>query len=579
MSSYEYSDESQVKEENHSSDDDPSYSGNQTHEFQDDLKGSIYDANEQIPVSLQSSDSEYAPSDTAHISEAAESDQSVFDEQDSYDRSRSPRKKRALSSLKGDNDERRPLKRAKGTFNRAYLDLLNIDIQDAATQYISDDGRMTLPASQIGLIAWTSAEKEIFFESLSRLGRDNVLGIASRIRTKGVMEVRQYMKLLDDALVQRKHHALASLELADFPAAVEIGEECCDLLEDAADSLARRQENHEEAVERQKWGDDFLLTTENYEELEKDDGQEHHSSALSVFDLPMWLKLSETVFMNSGRDENNWQSISNEPPSIRLTALEDFYSLVVSVTTRLLDSASYIAESRIRSKRVLYPTRTRNLVKRKDMEAAIASLGLRSTRADFWGKCPRRLGLNVHEEKPHYKDTLTEPIPYDDVEQALGVKEDVFRAHHQWDGSSISSDSSISDATGGEDTAAADDKSTAWDSEDEEFRDEANEVLLHSAVDRPQTTREKEALISRIKAEREQEAYAEAVDVHATYKEEKRMWLLQGKEPSEPLRRPTIPETGRRSKASVGDVYSAGQDWRQNLQYVSEWEHDVDLCG
>lgn len=488
------------------------------------------------------------------------------------------------SLLLDHNDQQRPSKRVKGTITREYLDLLNIEIQDSAFQYVPDDGRSTLPASQIGLISWTSTEKEIFFEALSRLGRDDVPGIASRIRTKGVMEVRQYMKLLDDALTQRKqHNELASLELVDFPAAVEIGTDCSDILEDAADALAGRQENHEEGYERQKWGDDFVLTTKNCEELEEEleeeDGQEHQSSPFTLFHLPVWLKLSETVFLNSAQEDNNWEFVSDERPSIRLTALEDFHSLALSMTTRLITSASYITESRIRAKRALYPTKTRDIVKRRDMEAAIASLGLTPTRTNFWGKCPRRLGLHVYEERPHRKDTQVEPFTYDEVEQELGVKDDIGSFHSEWEGSSISSDSSLAEDIEGKDDVLEDETSIIWNSEDEDVKDEANEVLLHSAVDRPQTTRERQTLVSRIKAEREQETCADVMDAHATYKEEKRMWNLLGKQPPEPLEKPTVQVADRRTKGSVGDVYSTGQDWRQHTQYFSEWEYDFNPHG
>lgn len=495
-----------------------------------------------------------------------------------------------LVSMGGATDLR-PLKRAKGSFNRAYLELLNEDIEHAASRYVpvahdQFDERVALPESQTGMSIWTSMEKERFFEALGRLGRDDAAGIAQRVHTKGEMEVRQYTQLLQDGLaLRRRKNELAPLELADFPAAVELSHECCQALEDAADTIALRQEHSENATEERKHGPGWLVSQDNHKELAEDETEKDTTRAVNVFRIAEWLSLSERFFMNAASEDGNWQSVDGDTPSIRLTTLQDFHSLAATLTKRLVATTLYMAAARIRAER---GTRSsiRNSVKARDVEAAAMSLGLLTRKPPLMG-CIRRLGLSVYEEppKPHERDE-GEPVPYDAVGEELELvgQRDVGRVRRQLGRMSLSSDSSSMSSDSLEESEAESEAARsgigassdeADSGEEEEAEAEANEAILYLTVDPPQTKRGRQAVLRRIKAERAQERHAEAIDARASYQEEVWMWeevLGKQQRPEAPTDPGPPPPGRRRMKLSVDAVCSVGGDWRAKTKAISEWE-------
>lgn len=485
-----------------------------------------------------------------------------------------------------DNSEIQPVKKTKKRINRAYLDVLNQDIEYAASQgcpadYERADGRAVLPASQIGLTLWSSMEKELFFEALGRLGRDDTAGIAERIRTKGEMEVRQYLKLLQDALSHRRQqNELDPLGLEDIPSAMEISDECCQALDEVADSIALKQERAECADEEHDCGPNWLVSHENYKSLEAE-AEEDTSKSAGVFRIKEWLSLSDRFFMNAPDAQGNWHTVDGQAPSIRLTTLDEFRSLVVTLTKRLVAASHYMAMTRIRSESG-YNQEVRAFVRSKDVQAAALSLGMATQKPPLTG-CIKRLGLSVYESPPKPDEySEREPMSVSDVEAALGIDRlrNVSYIRRQLgrialsDESSLLSDSSVESAVeSGQDSdggSSADDNGS--EEVEEDIRAEADEAIFYSAVDPPQTKRDRQALYRRIKAEREQERYADAADAQESYQEEMKMWELLGQPPPEHFVDPGSPPAGRRVYLSVDAGYSVGKDWRAKTRATSEWE-------
>ncbi|KAI1481442.1 hypothetical protein F4774DRAFT_32102 [Daldinia eschscholtzii] len=306
-------------------------------------------------------------------------------------------------------------KRQKGGFNFQYLNLLNEEIGDAAAGIIRDESLDLAPA-QVGIVSWTPSEKQAFFSALGRLGRDDIAGIAARVGTKSPLEIRQYLVLLDEAERARRendgkrHRALRPV---DVPAAVELSTELCAALEQAADGIALRCEKYEAALEQKRWQGRWLVTTQLARVLEhqqRANSNRGNDVTADTNDLPPfaelfalrnWLQLSERVFMNSSVvPDGNWRGISEEPPSIRATALADFHSLVLSVTRRLVSATLYVASSRVRAKRAGdRRNRTSDLVKIKDVQAAVASVGMAENSRKFWARAARRLRLDVYDDE------------------------------------------------------------------------------------------------------------------------------------------------------------------------------------
>ncbi|TPX15002.1 uncharacterized protein E0L32_004832 [Thyridium curvatum] len=578
-----------------------------------------------VPEEPVSDGSVYEPSDKSSEGQPeAEPDEfAPPDAEDDLLLRLSPRKRLASDSLPRHPP---PLKRQRGAFNRAYLALLNSDIEDAANHYVAAPSSTSasaapgpptaaalaatpvsdLPPSQLGLAYWTAAEKETFFEALARLGRDDSPGIARRVRTKGELEVRQYLALLNGAVAARRAAGeLDRLVMADLPAAAELSAECCRALDEAADALALRQEAYEEGLERQKWvgrGADWLVTPANCRDFDDrgafsttrqgSGGGGAGLRSAELFRVESWLALSDRIFMNANYDEGNWQSVAGEPPSIRTTALEDFYTLALSVTRRLMSAAIYISMARIRSKKSAMPW-TRDLVRKKDVEAAALSLGLKTDSKEFWAGCARRLRLDVYDDAaptPDDEDARApEPMSYAQVEKALTTvdqptetpqskEDDIDKESSDADldslGSSLDLETLIKEESRATDTEG-EHSAAGEDPVDISIRLEAQEVTEFSALGYPDTHKARRALESRIIAEREQEDYADTLDRHLSHGEEKRLWSLLGRQPAhlpakvEDLTRPV-------SRAAVDDIHPAGAGWRQHLEYISEWEGMLD---
>ncbi|KAJ4389950.1 hypothetical protein N0V93_007423 [Gnomoniopsis smithogilvyi] len=549
----------------------------------------------QVPAEIESEFSSHASDDnestdsTDSTSSQVEEDSLLRDATLSKERSR----KRKNSShgiekqaLDGSADLR-PLKKTKQNINRLYLDVLNQDIEYAASQgcpidHETMDGRAALPSSQIGLTFWTSVEKERFFEALGRLGRDNTSGIAARIHTKGELEVRQYLKILQDAVtLRRRQNELDPIGLEEFPAAMEISQECCEALDEVADNIATKEERAEVAAEEGEFGPDWLVSNGNCKHLEAE-AEDDISKPAGIFRLRQWLSLPERFFMNAPTAEGNWKTVDGHAPSLRLTTLNEFRLLVLTLTKRLVAASHYMALTRVRAERS-YRQVVREFVRSKDVQAAALSLGLATQKPPLTG-CVRRLGLSVYE-KPPKPDEVSDlfRMSVSDVEETLGI-DGPRRVNHvrhrvkrialsDSDDSSISSDSPVecgsdSDGEGNDESASDDDYSQVG----KDVKDEADEAILYSAVDPPQTKRDRQALYRRIKAEREQERYADAVDAQKSYHEEIRMWELLGQQPQKSLVDPGTPSRGRRLNLSVDTGYSVGRDWRAQTKVASEWE-------
>ncbi|KAG5960658.1 hypothetical protein E4U58_004581 [Claviceps cyperi] len=491
----------------------------------------------------------------------------------------------------------RPFKRQKGVFNTEYLDLLNQDIEDAA-QCVCWEEEVQLLKSQIGLTHWSAIEKRHFFEAVSRLGKYDLPGIAARIGTKSEVEVQQYVTLLQDSIKQRKSkNSRSYLEIAEYPAAVELSPQCCHAQEEAADAISVRQERREEQREQLKWGPNWDITPSLAQKLSRhvENGDTLPDEALKfaqLFHLPTWLNLSERVFMNSSIPGNNWSNVDDKQPSIWATTFDDFHSLAVSITRRLVQSTLFISSSRIRAKMEFRPS-TRRVVRKRDVEAAVASLNMPHNSFERWRTSARRLRLDVFNEQPDEDDddnddddaaaaatdAEEEPMTYDEVEEELSFRpettdEEQSSDQGAWKLAVLSDDASDTPehdagAILGYDNPRQ--QHTEFDDRDEVER-ELGEILYYAAADIRHVRSTKEALLVGIKAERWQEAQAERHDEYASYQAETHMWSILQRRP--PLELPRVQEPGPVQKSNQGldRILPWGRNWASRLEYYEEWE-------
>lgn len=518
---------------------------------------------------------------------AGEESDYLEEDEDEVDASSSAESQDLRSPLKRPLDDAtavyRPFKRHRSELNFGYLELLNEEIQAAAQRILFGD-QEPLPASQIGLTAWSPAEKQSFFEAVARLGKHDLPGIAATVGSKSVAEVSQYLLHLQEACDARRQQVSRSiLELAEYPAAVEISQQCCHAQEEAADEISLKQEVREEMREQSRWGDIWDVTPKVAKKLSRDvhlHSQDAHTSNdvpqfAQFFHLSNWLELSARMFMNSSVPANNWKSIDEDPPSVWATTFDDFYSLAVSVTRRLVQTTLFMAMSRIRSKTAI-GWKIRDMVQPQDVEAAISSLNMALKSTDAWIGSARRLRLDVYEDPPEGEEEPDEDrMTYEEVERALsdgatsGPQKQaqpnpplLTQLSHSEDEEDAFSDAS---ADSSRSVSPADD-------EEREVDMETREVLESTIGDIRPDKATRKALRACIATDRLKERQAEEVDQHASYKAEVEMWNVLQKKPPMDLPKKQDPGPPRRSTQSMDNFFPSGRDWARKLLYYSEWE-------
>ncbi|KAF4636385.1 hypothetical protein G7Y89_g1692 [Cudoniella acicularis] len=487
---------------------------------------------------------------------------------------RVPRKRRATKS----GTEIRA-KRLKGYYNEEYREILNRDIQEASAKLLKED-KDSFNASQLGVSIWAPTEKDLFFSALSRLGRDDIRGIAKRIRTKSETEVHEYIHLLHQGSVEQKDRG--QLSFADVPAANQISEECCAVLERAGDALASRQERIEAKVEEGKWGEAWLVTETVSRQLDKyrkdGEGEAEFNQVLpaaNLFHLKHWLELSEKVFMNPAApyENDNWQSLAEhgEKPAIRATAFEDFHSSTVSITKRLVSTVLFCTMSRQRamsSKKRKYAE-----VNCDDVEAALDILKMKKDNHSFWTKAARRCHLRVINDESQAENE-NGPMTYDEVEAALNSSQrprsrtrsrsrSLSRASHRRRmsaGSSTQADipSSPSDS---------DSNSSLLDSDDISVSDSDLDTSSLDASAPETDTSTRGHLKSKKAFQRAQNHYIEALDTTKSKADELELWKILDQTPPFEVKAEAVEEPeGKKLKLQ------GMSDWRRYTEYWSEWE-------
>lgn len=268
-------------------------------------------------------------------------------------------------------------------YSNAYRQLLNDQILEATTTQLFEGHSAPLKESQIGASVWTSKEKELFFNALPRLGKRNAKGIAIRIGSKSEIEVLFYLAALDKAYRARRLQRNGKLlKFLEIPAAFEIGEQCCCMLEDFADGLAYRQEKYEQKIETAKWdlkGHESTIDSSYLcKETQSRDGESsvaEDTNPFELFHIKKWLLLLSISNSSQGHGDSHIQcAFLDEAPSLRATATADLLGLVQSVTRRLIATTHFNTMCRERST-MSQRTRTKAVCK-EDVLAAIKLLGM-----------------------------------------------------------------------------------------------------------------------------------------------------------------------------------------------------------
>lgn len=321
----------------------------------------------------------------------------------------------------------RPTEAKGGGYHR----LLNSVIEEILGQSESDFD--PLPASQIGATHWSSTEKESFFSKLALCGAGDLRALSQTIGSKSEAEVHLYISLLEKGAIEASHTDQYRCNLADIPAAFEVGGQCEAALERAAEKLARKVADREAQAEREKHGDDWLIDeafadrlqqhAERSEGTTDNDGNEDPTigatgqqdtapfASAGLLRPATFLQLSRSLFMNSPSSGDTWHDLTTREdsnstgPAIFRTALDDFYNLAVSLTRRLVQASLFQTTSRLRasdSARTSWSPKPE--VKEVDVKAVLHVLGMDAERTGYWAQLPIRCGLDVYSDSKRYRD-------------------------------------------------------------------------------------------------------------------------------------------------------------------------------
>lgn len=459
------------------------------------------------------------------------------------------------------------LKRLKTSYNDGYRNLFNETVNEIVKGTLVDEGHL-LRSSQIGITMWSLYEKEIFFMTIAKRGRNDLPGIAAAIRTKSELEVHAYIQLLQKSTVEQHLHSPRNqlFEISEIPGAFEVSQDCCAALELSADALSVLQQKEEEKLEKKKHNKLWLLNERalrwvNQHQNEEDGKMEilEHLPAGELLSLENFLKLSTNIFMNSSVWENNWRCYCarKEFPSIYYTSFADFHRLAISITKRLIQSSLFFAMSRIK---VTSSSRykQKKSVRRRDISAALNVLGMQHSSQSFWVGAARRCNLAVYDNTEG-QSSIDKKLPHDEVEKKLSQgydeSEQVVKNKPQIHGTAATSQSD-DDSDHSQYDNISNSSSTPTASED------SISLSISSQDEKYSTNRET--------LEEARDNHAQALDNRASQDEELRLWALLGKEPPETIKpeEPALPRPAAAERKTGDDL----DDWRSWVAYVPEWE-------
>lgn len=286
----------------------------------------------------------------------------------------------------------------------------------------------------------------------------------------------------------------------------------------------------------------------------------------------------------------HWSAYASDQvpePSMMRTAFNDFHTLAVSVTKRLMQTAIIQATSRLRSQRRRTKKGVMPLVKTRDVLSAIDVLGLKRNGRSRWIGVARRCNLRVFDEQRTTRFRIkrrdmswaqTEKILslYDAVamqpaarihgaEHSSDPEDQVFRRRAARHGTplpmqhlSLSNSDSDSDSEGEEEEA--DDSDVAFSEE------EPATPIKEDSPDRPVSV---ESNGSDLDAPQQKQTL-EQFDNEASRQEEESLRNILGLMTAIKSKSPDCRDSG--SEGDDERLYRPNDDWRRWTDYRAAWE-------
>lgn len=424
----------------------------------------------------------------------------------------------------------------------------------------------------IGVVLWANWEKDIFFDTLTRKGKNGVREIANAVGTKSELEVQELLELLHQGV--ERHHLhdprRRTIGQGEVPAAAEIGQQCCAVLDEYAELLSIREQLLEDNAVKKEHGIIWRIDQKKAASLgrvaaQENGPQDDNDSALpsvhpfaKLFDMDKWIRISERFFMNADDPkEDNWTNVAfeDETPSVRADAFADFYNLTVSLTRRLVQSTLVFAMARLRNWN--YSGHHENIaktVKPRDVKTALDVLNMKHDASDFWAGVPRRCRLKVVDVR-HIKGWQPRDLTYDEVEEILS-KQASDEAKYSKDEAGAAAPSRHGNIGPGI-------------LRDDEMNSDSDSILSSPLISPQESEDEAPANI--------EDEHAEKLDLNASTLEELHLWKTLNRPAPADLDMPIKSEDEDESKVTekpTGERKAKQDlvDWRNMTLYRSDWE-------
>ncbi len=497
--------------------------------------------------------------------------------------------------------QQRRWNRLRKDYNDQYLELFR-ESADPDDDKSPDEN---LEATQLGAGLWHPEEKVKLYNALCRKGAHDLQALASLVGSKSIVEIKAYLDSVREQETDRQRFKSnpRNASHADIAAAIEIGPECEEVLDQAADALLAFQGQYDYVAGQRAEGP-WLITQDvaaqlddrtDVAEAEAEDemvDQEIAAEdvpiserAFELFRLSDLLELSERLFMNKGSDHpDSWHNIAEdgERPSLALDSATSLYDLVVNFLRRLVQSCLFIAQSRIRAS-TTRNYRARGNVKKEDVLAALDVLGVKRSARSYWVRMARRNGLKIVDDAHRRGVDTSIALAYDKVEESLS-QSGRSRSISTGPKSKLEVEaSSEDDLKSSGDSDSEDDASDT--SGDNNGQEPENQVSLHEELDQdamhdsqtegdtsdseqqsnPRTLRHKKVQIP----EDEQDEYLERLDQGARQREELRLFSVLATDDTDETKEEDMEGHGARPSAlrkSVEDCMSLV------VTYEAEWE-------
>lgn len=485
-------------------------------------------------------------------------------------------------------------------------------------EYISEPD---FEATQLGAVTWLPREKYRLYETLSRKGRLDIPTLARAVGTKSQLEVTDYLHSLqsqqrDRHLFARHVDRLGILSYAELPAAVEVSGKCEAALERAADALEALQDRYDNLARRQDGSADHSTlridgelaeaidqVTETMDIDEDSTGNADVDSIMETadfFNVCNFTTLSELLFMNAGGDhiDRNWSqfAIEHESPAVTFAVVREFHELAVNLTRKIMQSAIFLAKSRLRAVRV-EGNAPKHAVKVSDIHAALDILNLKRDSFQFWIGAARRSQVQVVRDSHQKGASRIEVLPYEVVESALTARrrQDHFRRSRSvtTEPSSEIDDSvsemSIQPVQGSTESdhkrSSGDVRSSVVSSESSSANEEGERTSNFSSSEElssPSSSDDSESYVfhattparklKQIRLERQQDKYLKELDKIASEREERRLWESLGRDPQPTVKMEEDDKPATARPMVLRKAPDELQDWTDAVHYRAEWE-------